>query len=46
MAHRADRIGGTVVFVPNEHGGLTVRCSFPIAREETVAGIPDGQSGG
>jgi signal transduction histidine kinase len=46
MAHRADRIGGTVVFLPNEHGGLTVRCSFPIAREETVAGIPDGQSGG
>ncbi|HUG10586.1 MAG TPA: histidine kinase, partial [Opitutaceae bacterium] len=36
MAHRADRVGGMVAFVPNERGGLTVRCSFPIPSDEPV----------
>ncbi|HEY5553228.1 MAG TPA: ATP-binding protein [Opitutaceae bacterium] len=46
MAHRADRVGGTVAFVPNERGGLTVRCSFPVAREEPVAQALGDPAGG
>jgi signal transduction histidine kinase len=46
MAHRADRVGGRVEFIANERGGLTVRCVFPIPRDEPLAQVFDGQAGG
>jgi signal transduction histidine kinase len=46
MAHRTGRVGGTIEFVPNARGGLTVRGSFPIARSETLTNPTGSASSG
>lgn len=46
MAHRAGRVGGAIEFVPNPRGGLTVRGSFPTARDEPLAKSTGAVSGG
>jgi signal transduction histidine kinase len=46
MAHRAGRVGGTIEFVPNLRGGLTVRGSFPIVHGEPLAKTTGAVPGG
>ena len=36
MAHRAESVGGTIAFVSNEAGGLTVRCVVPMAATQPI----------
>lgn len=46
MAHRAGRVGGTIELLPNPNGGLTVRGSFPLAREAPITQATGGMPGG
>jgi len=45
MAHRAGSIGGTIAYVSNPSGGLTVRCAVPIAGEDDRSVAPQGPRG-
>jgi len=42
MAHRARSIGGTIIYVRNSRGGLTVRCAVPVSSGGPVVPVAGG----